>query len=213
MEEKKKNVAKTTEKGSKKIGSKKTRGKKEEPKKVVVKEEKVEKELPTLTEEEPFGVRFKRFISSYSFLYSAFAILFVLVIILAIMVFTKSKEAVEENSNIVFSIIEKDTRNTLNLDLESLVGKEYSLKVTNYRSNKVSEEEIPYSIHVTNNTDVEIEITKDKEKDNLMENQKETTIKGEALTSGEKEEVIYYFKVKNSDHIKSGDAIQIEVIS
>lgn len=223
MEEKKETKKKTVKKETpkkKKTAPKKTTEVKKEVKKEVKEEVKTtkvesaeEKRIPSVPVEEPFGVRFKRFISSYQFLYTAFGILLALVLILTIMVFTRSREEKQANSNIVFSIMEENTRNSLNMDLETLVGNEYALKVTNYRGNKVNSEEMLYSIKVTNDTNVEIEILKDKEGENLMTNQKETVIQGDPLAADEKEEVIYYFRVVNSDNLKSGDSIQIEVAS
>lgn len=211
-EEKKKSTKKSVKKETpkKKAAPKK---KVEEVKPVEVKEVIREKDLPTVPEEEPFGIRFKRFISSYKFLYTAFAVLLVLVLILAVMVYTKSREDQKTNSNIVFSIMQEGTRNSLNMDLNSLVGKEYSLKVTNYRANNINSKEIPYSIHIKNDTDVEIEVIKNHKGENLITDQHDTTIEGDPLAADEKEEVIYYFKVTNSDKIKTGDSIQIEVVS
>lgn len=210
MEEKKN----TKKKAVKKETPKKTIPKKTTKVKKKVKAESVEeKRIPSVPVEEPFGVRFKRFVSSYKFLYTTFGILLALVLILTIMVFTRSREEKQANSNIVFSIMEKNTRNALNMDLESLVGNEYALKVTNYRGNKVNSKEMDYSIKVINHTDVEIEVLKNKEGDNLMTDQKESIIQGDTLAADEREEVIYYFRVKNSDHIKDGDSIQIEVVS
>lgn len=214
MEEKKKKVVKKEVKKEKEV--------KTTPKKVVKKttikpkEKKVVKngvEERALKDEVTFGMKTREFISSYRFLYTAFGVLLVLVILLAVMVFVKGNEAKENQSNIVFSIMEENTRNYLNLDLQSLVGKEYTLKVTNYRNNKVNKNSSHYSITITNDTDVEIEILKNNEGNNLMTNQKESVIEGENFGTSEKEEVVYYFRVKNSDKIKEGDSIRIEVES
>ena len=196
---------------------KKTTEKKESAKKKVVKKTEVkskEKEIKSaIPNPEPFGVRFKRFVSSYAFLYTAFAALFVIVIVLACLVFFQSGKAKPNKSNIVFSIMDKNTNNYIDLELAGLVGREYALKVTNFRNNKINKNGAEYTIEVTNNTGVEIEILKDKKGDNLMTDQKHTVIKGEKFSSDEKESVIYYFKVTNSDKLKEGDSIRIEVDS
>lgn len=180
--------------------------KNKEVKKVVKKEEKTA--VPNV---EPFGVRFKKFVSSYKFLYAAFAILFVVVILLACMVFVKGNEEKQKKSNIVFSIMEKNTRNYINLELAGLVGREYMLKVTNYRGNKINSDGAEYKIEVTNDTDVEIEVLKENQGENLITDQKHTIIEGDPFGKEEKEEVVYYFKVKNSDKLKDGDSIRVEV--
>ena len=113
---------------------KKTTEKKESAKKKVVKKTEVkskEKEIKSaIPNPEPFGVRFKRFVSSYAFLYTAFAALFVIVIVLACLVFFQSGKAKPNKSNIVFSIMDKNTNNYIDLELAGLVGREYALKVT-----------------------------------------------------------------------------------
>ena len=182
--------------------------KKKEVKKVVKKEEKT-----AVPNAEPFGVRFKKFVSSYKFLYAAFGILFVVVILLACMVFVKGNEEKQKKSNIVFSIMEKNTRNYINLELAGLVGREYMLKVTNYRGNQINSDGAEYKIEVTNDTDVEIEVLKENQGENLITDQKHTIIEGDSFGKKEKEEVVYYFKVKNSDKLKDGDSIRIEVES
>ncbi len=198
---------------------KKNTKKKETPKKKVVKkevkvkEEKKEVIKSVLPKEEPFNIKFRRFITSYGFLYTAFAILFVIVIMLALMVFTHKEDDKGVRSNIVFSIVEKETQSYLDMDLETLVGKEYILKVTNYRGNRLNTEGAHYTIAVTNNTNVEIEVLKNNQGENLITDMNYSVIEGEELSKTEKEEVIYYFRVKNADKIKAGDKIRIEVAS
>jgi len=189
---------------------KKETTKKKEVKKV---EKKVVKEKSALPNEEPFIDKFRRFVGSYKFLYTAFAVLLILVILLAIMVFTKSQENAGSKSNIVFSILEENTHNYLDMDLESLVGKEYTLKVTNYRGNKINPDGAHYTITITNDTEVEIEVLKDNKGENLITDGKVSVIEGETFGATEKEETVYYFRVKNSDKIKAGDKIRIEVAS
>jgi hypothetical protein len=198
---------------------KKNTKKKETPKKKVVKkevkvkEEKKEVIKSVLPKEEPFNIKFRRFITSYGFLYTAFAILFVIVIMLALMVFTHKEDDKGVRSNIVFSIVEKETQSYLDMDLETLVGKEYILKVTNYRGNRLNTKGAHYTIAVTNNTNVEIEVLKNNQGENLITDMNYSVIEGEELSKTEKEEVIYYFRVKNADKIKAGDKIRIEVAS
>ena len=198
---------------------KKNTKKKETPKKKVVKkevkvkEEKKEVIKSVLPKEEPFNIKFRRFITSYGFLYTAFAILFVIVIMLALMVFTHKEDDKGVRSNIVFSIVEKETQSYLDMDLETLVGKEYILKVTNYRGNRLNTEGAHYTISVTNNTNVEIEVLKNNQGENLITDMNYSVIEGEELSKTEKEEVIYYFRVKNAGKIKAGDKIRIEVAS
>ena len=195
MEEKKK---------TKKVVKKVTPKKKEEKKEVI---------KSVLPKEEPFGIKLRRFFTSYGFLYTAFAALFIIVIMLALMVFTHKDDEQGVRSNIVFSIVDKETQSYLDMDLETLVGKEYMLKVTNYRGNRLNTSGAHYTISITNNTNVEIEVLKNNEGENLITDMNYTVIEGEEFSKTEKEEVIYYFRVKNADKIKAGDKIRIEVAS
>ena len=86
--------------------------KKKSTKKKVEKEVKTKKkvveEKTAVPNPEPFSVRFKRFVSSYNFLYVTFGLLLVLVILLGVMVFVKGGENSTGKSNIVFSIMEEN---------------------------------------------------------------------------------------------------------
>lgn len=180
-------------------------------KKEVKKVEKQEKNA--VPDDEPFGLKFKSFIASYKFLYTAFGILFAIVIILGCMVYVRSGEEPKHKSDIVFSIMESNTQNYLDLDLQTLVGKEYTLKVTNFRNNKINSKETPYRIIVTNNSDAEIEILKNDAGQNLMTDKETSTIEGEKFSTTEEESVVYYFRIKGEDKIKKGDTMRIEVDS
>ena len=180
-------------------------------KKEVKKVEKEEKNA--VPDDEPFSIKFKSFIASYKFLYTAFGILFAIVIILGCMVYVRTGEEPKHKSDIVFSIMESNTQNYLDLDLQTLVGKEYTLKVTNFRNNKINSEETPYKIVITNNSEAEIEILKNDAGQNLMTDQTTTTIEGEKFSTTKEESVVYYFRIKGEDKIKKGDTMRIEVDS
>ena len=211
MEDKKKKVTKKEEKKE----TKKKVTPKKEVKKEVKKEKKevVKKEKTAVPNAEPFGEKFKRFVSSYKFLYAAFGILLVIVILLAVMVFVKGNEASKNRSNIVFSIIDKDTHNYIDLDLATLVGNEYSLKIANFRRNQLNGDGAVYSIIVTNDSAAEIEILKGDDLENLMTDQQHTVIEGGPLSKTEKEEVVYRFRVKDGSSVKEGEKLRIEVDS
>lgn len=172
--------------------------------------EDIKKAVP---EAEPFSVKFKKFIASYAFLYSLFAVLLVVVIILAIMLGKKENEQDVNKSDIVFSVLEKNTNNSFNVNLKGLIERKYVLKVSNFRNDTLCEEDIPYKIHIINTSSAEIEILKDGGVDNLMVDQKETIIEAPALGCAKKTETLYYFKLLNYSKIKDDDVLKIEVIS
>ena len=157
--------------------------------------------------------KIKKFVTSYKFLYSTFGILLILVIVLFVMVTNKNREEEKTKSDIVFSIMESNTNNAIYVDLEGLVGYQYDLKVTNYRSDRINENGATYTIVVTNDTEAEIEVLNDDNLENLMTDQKQTTITGKTLSATEREETVYHFKVKEGSKVKEGDRIRIEVNS
>ena len=216
-EKKKKRVQKEEKvvKTRKKSNSKEVKEEKAvKPRKKVVKKRVSKEEIATAVPQNvPLKERLTEFVSSYKFLYTTFGILLVIVIILACFVFLKGNDNNSHKSNIVFSILEKNTKNSIHLDLEGLEGKEYILKVTNFRDDKLNKEGAEYTITITNETDVEIEVLKNNEGENLMTNQKQTVIKGEKLSTTEKDTVLYYIRITNSEGLIKGDQISIEVDS
>ena len=162
---------------------------------------------------EPFKEKAKRFLMSYSFLYTMFAFLLVLVIFLFVVATIKENEQKAKQSNIVFSIMEEKTKNYIDLELQTLVGHEYSMKITNHRKGKLNTKGSTYTLTITNNSDAEIIIHQDDNTENLMTDQNQTIIQGVPFSKTKKEETIFYFTVKENSQLKEGDKLHIEVAS
>ena len=157
---------------------------------------------------------FMEFISSYRFLYSALAVLFIVVLVLSIMVLVKGREYKDNHANLVFPILEEKVHNSMNIDLNELKKKkQYIIKVTNYRGSSVNQNELSYSLTIQNSTDVSIEIVKGNDTNNLMTDQKTSVIEGITLKAREKQEDIYSIRILDDTQLKKKDKITIEIDS
>lgn len=157
---------------------------------------------------------FIEFISSYQFLYSSLAILFIIVVILGIMVFNKGREYRNNHANMVFPILEEKVHNSMNIDLNELKKKKrYLIKVTNYRGSKVNQNELSYSLTIHNDTNVSIEMVKGNDTKNLITDQKSSIIEGISLKSKEKQEDVFYIRIIDDSKLKKKDKITIEIDS
>lgn len=156
----------------------------------------------------------KTFFSSYKFLYSLFGILLVIVLILGILIFNKSREVKKNTANLVFPLLDKGINNSLDIDLYELtLVDDYSFKVSNFRQENVCEKDIEYSITVSNDTNTSIKISLSDSDKNLMKDQKMTKIDGGKLVGNEKNYDIYHVSVLSLDNVKKGDKINIKINS
>lgn len=154
-------------------------------------------------------------ITTEKILLIVFILLLILVICLSVMVFKKKKENDEKlAANLVIPVLKAGTEENITLNVDSLVNEEeYILKLTNYRKNEVNKEEIPYTITVENNSDSEIEVTKDYSDYNLMIDQESIIIEDQKLRGDAKQDVFYHIKVTKKSDIKEEDKINIKIAS
>ncbi|MBQ3307254.1 MAG: hypothetical protein IJG68_03560 [Bacilli bacterium] len=157
--------------------------------------------------------KFKKFVTSYSFLYGLFAFLLVLVIILGIVVFIKGKEKKETTANMVIPILTQGSHNSMRINLYSLKDNDYIIKVTNFRGNETNENNVNYSVTLTNDSNSNIEVTKDQEKENLMIDQNATRIENQSLTGKKKETAIYHIHLAEHAKPSEGDYVTVEIVS
>ena len=210
---KKKSSSKSSKSATSKTVSRKSAPVKEnkvEEKKVGVSEE--IKEVSTKKKDNTFFEKFKKFISSYAFLYTVFAILLVCVVVLGCMVFVKQREAKKNESNIVVPILEDGNRSSFNIDLNELKSRgEYVLKVTNYRGDKINTESMDYSITIRNETGVKVKVTKDENNDDLIVDPEATIIEGIGFGAEEMESDVYHFVIDGDAKIEKDATISIEI--
>jgi uncharacterized protein (UPF0333 family) len=155
----------------------------------------------------------KKFVTSYSFLYGVFAFLLVLVIILGITVFIKGREKKENTANMVIPILTENSHNSMKINLYSLKEDDYIIKVTNFRGNETNQNDVTYSVTIRNESNSNIEVTKDQEKENLMIDQQATKIEGQTLEGKKQNTTIYHIRLAEHAKPSDGDYVTVEIAS
>lgn len=183
---------------------------KKSSKKNEVNKESINKSLPK--KENKLLDKFKKFISSYAFLYSLFFVLLICVLVLGIVVFVKRNESNNKAFNIAVPILEDGNRSAFNIDLAELKNREeYVLKVTNYRGDNINTESLDYSITIRNESGVIIKVTKDDQDDDLMVDPVATIIEGVGFGTDKKEEDIYHFTINDDSKIEKDAVVSVEI--
>ena len=157
----------------------------------------------------------KEIVTSVTFLKVVFFLLVILVIILGILLYQKDKkEKAAFDSNITIPLYQLDPSFTFGVDVLALSkekSKDYVIKVTNYKQDYISEEEISYQVLIENLTSAEITLTKDDSKDNLIQEQKKTLLEEVMPSSGEKEETYYHIHLSSLSS-KEREFIRVKII-
>lgn len=154
------------------------------------------------------------FVSSYKFLYSILIILFIIVLVLGIVTYNKVSEHKKTTGDMFFPLIEEGFHTSFSLDLFELSKEDdYTIKISNYRNDNINKNDVSYTINVNNTSDSNVIITKDDDKTNLINDNKNSIIEGEMFKKNEKEYAIYHISVDRSSTIKKGDKIYIEINS
>lgn len=157
-------------------------------------------------------INIKEIINSTKFLSVIFFLLLILVIVLVVLCSIKSKEEdIKGFANMTFSLVEGETPIKFNVNAYTLAGTdEYIFKVTNFKGNKVSDEEIKYTVTIENNTNSVISVTVNDMNEDLMVNQKSTELK-DTLKKGKKEAVYYHVKTVSAGDLGKKDLINIKI--
>ena len=147
-----------------------------------------------------------------------FVLLLISVITLLCVAVSKKNEFKQKQSaDIVIPIIEKETNNTLNVDILELKGnslKDYSFHITNYKGNNINKEKMSYSILLsTNDNDVTLKLYKNGAEDNLLKNQSSYELKGLKLINNKKQDDVYTLVIKANKNIEKKQNVSIQIIS
>lgn len=148
----------------------------------------------------------------------AFVLLLISVITLLCVAVSKKNEFKQNQSaDIVIPIIEKETNNTLNVDISELKGnslKDYSFHITNYKGNNINKEKMSYSILLsTNDNDVTLKLYKNGTEDNLLKNQSSYELKDLKLINNKKQDDVYTLIIKANKNIEKKQSVSIQIIS
>lgn len=157
----------------------------------------------------------KKILTTENILLVLFILLLFLVIFLGIKVYQKNKsENKKIKANIVIPITKKEQSAVLNVDLNELAKQEeYVFKITNYRNEELIKENISYKITIHNDTDTILELRRNNINNNLITNQRETTIDSLKLYNQEKEDIYYHLRIIKKGNIKEKDVVVINVNS
>lgn len=157
----------------------------------------------------------KSIFTTENILAAVFGILLIVVIVLGVMVFNKSQENKDKvNANLVVPIFEVNAEENVSLNTLALAEEdEYVLKITNYKDDKVIAEKVNYSITVENDSKAIVKVTKNKDTEDLMKNQKSTVIENQELKSNTKEDVYYHISITEKNKIDKDDKVNIKIAS
>lgn len=157
----------------------------------------------------------KSIFTTENILAAVFGILLIVVIVLGVMVFNKSRENKDKvNANLVVPIFEVNAEENVSLNTLALAEEdEYVLKITNYKDDKVIAEKVNYSITVENDSKAIVKVTKNKDTEDLMKNQKSTVIENQELKSNTKEDVYYHISITEKNKIDKDDKVNIKIAS
>lgn len=183
-------------------------------KKQVTKKAKVAKTKTNQTREKTKNKK-KSIFTTENILAAVFGILLIVVIVLGVMVFNKSRENKDKvNANLVVPIFEVNAEENVSLNTLALANEdEYVLKITNYKDDKVIAEKVNYSITVENDSKAIVKVTKNKDTEDLMKNQKSTVIENQELKSNAKEDVYYHISITEKNKIDKDDKVNIKIAS
>lgn len=154
----------------------------------------------------------QKIISSDKILLIVFCLLLILVITLfGIILQKKHEKETNPPANIVIPIYKEFTSYHFSISALGLAQKkDYLFKITNYRGKEINSDNIKYEIKIENDTNSTIDITKEKEKKNLMTDKKSSIIEGE-IKSHKKGEDIYKVSMTSHKKLTDNDFIRIEI--
>ncbi len=157
----------------------------------------------------------KDLLNSTKRLMIVFILLLILVMFLFVLCVIKYKESKEnEFANMIIPVYELNTNYEFSINAKILSEvDEYTFKIVNYKKKEINKEEIPYKIEIKNNTKSTIKVTKNDDKKDLMNNEKETIIDEVTLKKEEKENIYYHIKITKSKDLTKDDLIYVKIMN
>lgn len=147
----------------------------------------------------------------------SFILMLILVIVLTFVAINKKKEYKEKQDSMTVAITEKETNNSLNVDISNLEENaltDYKFKITNYRDNKINNSVKKYSIIIDNNeNDVTLKLYKNSSEDNLLKDKTDYKIDGLTLKKKTKQIDDYTLIIKSNKKTGSHDFMTIKVVN
>lgn len=154
----------------------------------------------------------KKVLTTEKILLIVFCLLLILVITLFSIILQKHQERIKNPpANMVIPIYKEYTSYHFSISALGLSEKkEYLFKITNYRGKKINSDDINYEIKIENDTNSIIKVTKEKDNNNLITNQKNSIIEGK-ISSSNKKENIYRVSMDSHEKLTEKDFIRIEI--
>ena len=142
-----------------------------------------------------------------------FCLLLILVIVLSVIVAKKKKEFSDKvSANIVITVVNKEDEAPFSINAKALKKEgQYIFRIANYKSTEINSEDLNYYIDIQNKSNCKISINKYGDKENLMTDQKETTIDGGKVVKNKKDSIYYVVKIISSDKINNKDQINVKI--
>ena len=121
-------------------------------------------------------------------------------------------------ANMLIAVMEKEKSYSFHINAYALKDEDsYLLKVVNYRGDSIINEDITYSMTITNPTDSEISIKKldnfEEVGDELMVDPKESKIVDEKFNKNEKNENWYKISMTKKGNLKENELIRVLIES
>lgn len=145
-----------------------------------------------------------------------FIALLILTIFLMIKAISTGREVKKENTaEIIMPVIEANSNNELSVDISNMKKqeeKEYVFKVSNYKGSEINKEELTYTLEITKDSDVSLEIYKNDEDKNVLD-YKELKVTDNKLLKDEEQVDTYKLKIKTTKKTGKDEFIRIKIVS
>ena len=148
-----------------------------------------------------------------------FAIMLVVVIVLAYKAYEKRKLVEIEDCDKVIPFLVEETYATTDIDISNMFegeSKTYTFKITNYsdKHNIIIKSSLNYDIEFNkNNNNVELELTKDNKNINLLKDNEELIIRNKVLQANKKQEDYYKLVITAKEDIEKDRQIGLIIYS
>ena len=162
---------------------------------------------------ENFRDKIKKYSVSDWILLSIFILLIIVIIILGFKIHDK-KVALSKDPKADFSIpiIEEGSVYEFMIDAKELVKKDdYILKITNVKGDKKSEEDVKFTMEITNETGALLQMMKNKNARNLLSNENISIV--EDVIKATDTNIYYHLKMPSSSKVKDDDTIKFKITS
>ena len=142
-----------------------------------------------------------------------FALLVLLVLVLSILVFVKEKNRDEDiTPDLVIPVVGDNHSFAFNVNALALSQKdEYVFRVTNFKNSVRNEKDVYYTVTIMNKTKAMIEVFKGDSEENLMNQQEETILSGNALYREKNNQEDFVIKMTKTAPLDSKEFIQVMV--